>query len=456
MSAYSIIKLSQLEGAKRIDAEFYQPEYLAMEKKFKKINWDFLKNLAYRISRGKQPIYVDNGNVLVLTSDQIRNDFLDLDSAKHTDENYYRRNKKAQLKFLDVLLNSTGIGTLGRVNFYYLDEKAVADSHITIIRTFSKKLDPIFLNIFLKTAYGEYQINRSYTGSSGQIELYPEHIKRFKIFLPSLDFQREIAKLVKRAIKLHQTERNLYFQAERFLLQELGLKDFKPQYHLSYTTTFSNTFNTHRIDAEYFQPIYEKMIEQLQKFRFTKLGEIATVERGSLIPPEFYHFTKGIPYIRGKNFSSNKLTTDNLIFINESFQRKNETIVKKGDIVFALIGTVGSCALVFNEFDGAFISNNVGKISLKKGGVMPEYLNVVLSSLIGKLQFERYSTQTAQPKILPSDVRKFLIPLLSKPIQQKISSLVQQSHQTRQKAKQLLEEAKRKVEKEIEKELWKK
>ena len=82
---------------------------------------------------------------------------------------------------------------------------------------------------------------------------------------------------------------------------------------------------------------------------------------------------------------------------------------------------------------------------------MPEYVFIVLQSVIGKWQFERESSQTAQPKISDSQVRNFYIPILPKTAQQKIADLVQKSHEARKKAKKLLEEAKHKVEELIEK-----
>ena len=51
----------------------------------------------------------------------------------------------------------------------------------------------------------------------------------------------------------------------------------------------------------------------------------------------------------------------------------------------------------------------------------------------------------------PSKIKKVLIPILPKPTQQKIADLVRKSHETRTKAKELLEDAKKIVEEEIEK-----
>ena len=59
---------------------------------------------------------------------------------------------------------------------------------------------------------------------------------------------------------------------------------------------------------------------------------------------------------------------------------------------------------------------------------------------------ERPTTGTSYPTIIDTDVENILIPILSKSVQQKIAELVQKSHESRKKAKELLEEAKRKVE----------
>ena len=51
----------------------------------------------------------------------------------------------------------------------------------------------------------------------------------------------------------------------------------------------------------------------------------------------------------------------------------------------------------------------------------------------------------------PEQIKKLKVPISSKSTQQKIADLVQQSHQARKKAKELLEKAKREVEEFIEK-----
>ncbi len=205
------------------------------------------------------------------------------------------------------------------------------------------------------------------------------------------------------------------------------------------------------MDAEYFQPKYEEIIEAVKKYKggFVTLGEVAKTKRGSLIPDSFYNNQNGTPYIRGADFSSGFLSDDKLIYIDDSFSQKSETKIKKGDIIFALIGTVGSTALVDNNFNGAFISNNIGKITLK--AYNPTVLQVLLHSIIGKLYFEKEQTQTAQPKISDKDIHKFILPILENKIEKEIEQKYFESLNSKNLSKSLLVIAKGGVQIAIEK-----
>jgi hypothetical protein len=89
----------------------------------------------------------------------------------------------------------------------------------------------------------------------------------------SKNFQKEIETLSINAINQFRNSENLYSQAETLLLEELGFKDLKPKYEKTYTAKLSDAFSAHRIDAEYFQPAYEEVIEKIKQYPngFSKL-----------------------------------------------------------------------------------------------------------------------------------------------------------------------------------------
>lgn len=104
------------------------------------------------------------------------------------------------LKDGDVLLASTGDGTLGKCCVYrnYDDEgnsePAIADGHVTIIRVDTKKICPEFICDYLRIGFGAEQISRCYTGSTGLIEIQPKEVNKIVLPpLPSLKVQEKLS-----------------------------------------------------------------------------------------------------------------------------------------------------------------------------------------------------------------------------------------------------------------------
>lgn len=449
---YSIIQKSKLEGALRLDAEYYQPEYFI---DFSKGNWrpigKLLEICQYGIS---QAMNDEKIGYPIFKMDDIKDTFLFDDKVRYVDisKNVFNEFK---LEKNDVLFNRVNSEEfVGRTGMFKLDTNAVFASYLIRLKLKnSSVILPDYLNIFLNSSFGIKQIRKFRRRAVNQANVNAEELKQIKIAVLPTTFQKEIEKLSNEAWQNFKNSKSLYSQAENLLLEKLGLKDFKLEEKLSYIVNLSDVKSFHRADAEYFQPKYDKLISKIKtKSKIYKLQEVAMTKRGSLINPRFYNEVEGTPYIRGKDFSSGRLEKSGLVYISIDFRPKNETRVSTGNLVFALIGSVGTSALVDEEFDNSFISNNTGKITIKnKNEIIPEYLAAILNSVVGKLQFEKEASQTAQPKISDSQVRNFYIPILPKPTQQKIAELVQKSHKDRKKAKQLLEQAKQKVEELIEK-----
>lgn len=144
-------------------------------------NWEdtTLENITTLITRGIAPKYSDNSDQTVVNQKCIRNHTIDLSLARtHTPKAI---NEK-WLKFGDLLINSTGDGTLGRVAQVWFAPKALTvDSHVTIVRPAREEL------IFYIGLWGilhEKEIESLHTGSTGQTELPRDRVKKLKLLLP--------------------------------------------------------------------------------------------------------------------------------------------------------------------------------------------------------------------------------------------------------------------------------
>lgn len=152
-------------------------------------NLERLDEMATMIQRGKTPKY-GNSNLQIIKSGQVRG-FYDFDfSETHRAHNSFVVDHR-KLEIGDILVNSTGVGTAGRVNYFGLKGEYTVDGHITIVRPDQNKISPKF--ILHSLAYiGFDVIEEMAQGQSGQIELSPDTIKNIRIPLPDENTQKKI------------------------------------------------------------------------------------------------------------------------------------------------------------------------------------------------------------------------------------------------------------------------
>ena len=92
----------------------------------------------------------------------------------------------------DVLINGTGIGTIGRAAPYLEKAQALPDNHVTVLKIDESRIDPVYLSTFLNSAAGQLQVEKYFKGSSWQIELYPEDIANFQVWIAPTSIQSGI------------------------------------------------------------------------------------------------------------------------------------------------------------------------------------------------------------------------------------------------------------------------
>lgn len=95
-----------------------------------------LGNVCDMIKRGVAPKYIDAGGICVVNQKCIRNHVVDYTFARRHNVEAKKVNEERLIKVGDVLVNSTGTGTLGRVAQIRIKphELSTADTHVTIIR----------------------------------------------------------------------------------------------------------------------------------------------------------------------------------------------------------------------------------------------------------------------------------------------------------------------------------
>lgn len=122
-------------------------------------------------------------------------------------ESYTRKITEKWLREGDLLINSTGVGSLGRTaQVWFKPEKLTVDSHITIVRT-RKPEHALYLG-FWAFAHERY-VESLHTGSTEQTELPRDHVKAIRFVLPdaaTLNWFNSIAGPVVKTMVANQDE----------------------------------------------------------------------------------------------------------------------------------------------------------------------------------------------------------------------------------------------------------
>lgn len=159
--------------------------------------WMRLENCCVKeIRRGKSPKYAEISNVIVFAQKcNTKYNGIDISLAQYLDETTIKRYPTDEhMQDGDIVINSTGTGTLGRVGIYRNTDNTtglliVPDSHVTVIRSFSC-ISSHYLYAFMKAHQTE--LEKKGEGSTNQKELKPLTLKEMLIAVPPLSEQEHI------------------------------------------------------------------------------------------------------------------------------------------------------------------------------------------------------------------------------------------------------------------------
>ena len=388
---------------------------------------------------------------------EIHNLLCDLDVSKFADISL-EEPATFVLRDRDVLFNRTNsFEWVGRTGIYYNndDVNRVFASYLVRLTPNISIILPEYLTTFLNTRFGMADIRRRARQSINQTNVNPEEVKEIKIPILDMEFQQEVATRLQSANQKRIIAQNLYSSAESYLLECLGMQDFVANPDAYNIKTLKESFlESGRIDAEYYLPKYEDLTLFVQNYSLGSLplSDIVDFYRGSLISDTYYiDYDVARPaYIRGGDISSNRMVADNMVSISSDFIPSEETICIEGDIILAMIGSVGTASIVTQDFSGSYISNNLGLLRIRNSSIRAEVLHLYLTSPIGKMFFTQRQMVTAQPKIAFRDIENIPIPIIHPEVQAEIAQHIQRSFALRKEASQLLEEAKLNVEQVVE------
>ena len=169
--------------------------------------WIRLDDICSFIHRGKSPKYSLIKKYPVVAQKCNQWSGFSIEKAKFIEPQSISSYKEEYiLQDVDLMWNSTGLGTLGRMAIYYKKlnpyELAVADSHVTVIRPYKQYVISEYLYYYFASNTVQSVIEDKSDGSTKQKELSTKTVKSYLVPLPPMEEQMRIVEKVEELTQL--------------------------------------------------------------------------------------------------------------------------------------------------------------------------------------------------------------------------------------------------------------
>lgn len=442
----SILNNHELERTLRLDSEFYSKQNLELDNRLNSRNAKKLTDYAV-ISDGNHMTisdsFVERGIPYYRGSD-IYNFFIEqCQDSLYIPHSVFdsKTMQRSHLKQGDILMSIVG-AIIGNLSLVSTNNDATCSCKLAIIRPY-KTLFSEYILTFLKSQIGQSQIQRFRRGS-GQTGFILEDFDQLLIPEFSKQFQLEIKSVFEKSILLISQSNTLYSNTQKLLLENLDISDWQPGNNQVNVKSLKDSFlSSGRLDAEHYQVKYDELEERIKTVSYKTIAEIQLFNARGVQPD--YVEDGAVSVVNSKHILEDGLDYDNFERTTEAFlSSQKRAQISYGDILIYTTGANIGRTQVYLKYDNAFASNHVNILRVK--GVNPIYLALVLNSPIGRMQTEKLCTGSAQAEIYPSDIEKFVIPILDETIQESIASKILESFAMKAESKQLLNVAKEAVE----------
>lgn len=147
----------------------------------------------------------------------------------------------------------------------------------------------------------------------------------------------------------------------------------------------------------------------------------------------------GVPYIRPTELIADSIDIANLRTTSKEISEDyNRSRLAEGDIILAIVGTIGKLAIVPKELAGANITQSSARIR-PPNWMQPQYLAYALKSPILREQYDKYEFGNAVRRLNVGHVRALQLPLPPLPEQRRIVSKIESLTARSRRAKEALD-----------------
>jgi type I restriction enzyme, S subunit len=364
--------------------------------------------VASYVSRGRSPKYVEHSELPVINQRCVRWSGIEDQHLKFVDpQTWDLWDADRFVRSGDVLWNSTGTGTIGRAALYSglkSYERAVVDSHVTIVRV-NESIEPSFLFRFIQSPNVQDLIEDMQSGSTNQVELNRSEIIGTTIPLPPLPEQRRIvAKLDDLTARTARARVNL----DRIptLIARYKSRLLALAFSGELTAGWRQANGALGGDGHRLPPGWAE----------ARLGEISEIQGGiqvgkkRTIPDSLIE----VPYLRVANVQRGWLNLSQIKTIAVTARERDRLLLKPGDILMNEGGDrdkLGRGWIWNGEIPVCIHQNHVFRIRLSDNDFPPEYISHYANENGQRYFFDEGTQTTNLASISKSKVAALPVPI---------------------------------------------
>ena len=444
---YSEILFSQIDLGDRFDSDYYTKNYLHISDQMSKVSTEKLGKLATAVASAFYPaatqLYSEGDTAFARCVDCVSYPVITKDQDSKFEKIPYTFGKKNKgisfIKTEDIIITKVGTPCYASI---LTDYDEIALSRTVMGLTGIHGIDPYYLMVFLRCKYGFEQLFRQ-RELTIQYQLTLPRVKAVDVFLADDKLQKAVNRLCGKSREFQKNSNEAYQFAEQTLMEIVKCPDFSAFGTHSIKSINESFTLSGRLDAEYYQPKYELVTQGLNTSE-TVLS-LCNLHDKTFVPKdkELYSYIELADVGQTGDIS----TVDTQY--GADLPTRARRIVKSGQIIVSSVeGSLQSCALITDEYDGALCSN--GFYVLDSDCINSETLLVLFKSEPIQALMKQRCSGTILTAISKDELLSMPLPMIDDDIQEEIAAKVQEAFTLRKQSKQLLEYAKQAVEMAIE------
>ena len=368
-----------------------------------------LRDVCELISRGTAPVYVERSEVMAIGQRCVT--LSGFDASKGRPHAARVRAGVLRPETGDVLLNSTGTGTIGRACVFDGLGSFVVDGHVTDLRPSAGSLDGRWLNAVLRSSWGQAHLERyCFSGSTNQVELNRLPLAGTRIPIPSLGEQRAAAAIhdtVDATIRQTEAIMDKLKQVKQGLLHDLLTRGIAANGELR--PPQSQAPDLYRDSPLGWIPT-EWDVGGIARYLDADSG-IKPGPFGSSIKKENYSTTGFKVFGQEQVIAGDQDLGDYFVPLRK-FQELQDFAVAPGDVLISLVGTIGKVLVLSEPLRPGLINPRLMRLRPNRREALPEFVGLLIASEVYARQVLANAGGGTMPVINKRIVSRIQVPVL--------------------------------------------